>query len=195
MNKLIATTFAAATMAVAVSAALAQSADAPAPEAAAFAQAADPAAAPAGRAGQRHGGERAFRQPSERAEAHLAYVRTALKITDTQQPQWEAFANVVRKQAGAMDQRFKERRAQMGEQRGERRRPTVVERQERQRAFMAEAAQRLDERLAVMKPLYAALSPEQQRVADEVLAPRGRGGPGSRGAPGRNFHRTGYGRG
>jgi hypothetical protein len=41
----------------------------------------------------------------------------------------------------------------------------------------------------VEKPLYAALSPKQQRIADEVLAPRGRGGHGGHG----RFHRTGFG--
>ena len=117
----------------------------------------------------------AFRLPSERVEARLAYVKTALKITDAQAPQWNAYANVVRKHAQQADQRMQERRARMT-QGAERKRPTAIERLERRQQFLATAAARSGERLAVQKPLYAALSAEQQRVADEVFAPRGHRG-------------------
>ena len=153
------------------------------------AQTTDPAAAPADPSMHRHH-ERAFK-PTDRVEARLAYVRTALKITAAQQPQWDAYANLLRKHAAAMEQRMQERRAMMERGAGERHRPTLIERQERQRARMTMAVQLLDERMAAERPLYAALSPEQQRVADEVLAPRGRGGHGGHGGHGR-FHRTGF---
>lgn len=162
-----------------------------------FAQTADPAGAPAGRSMMQRQHERAFK-PGDRVEARLAYLHTALKITSAQQPQWDAYANLHRKHAAAMEKRMQERRAQFDKEKGatERRRPTAIERHERQRARLTVAAQRLDELLAVEKPLYAALSPEQQRVADEVLAPRGRGAHGGHrhGGHGR-FHRTGFERG
>ena len=124
-----------------------------------------------------HGGERAFSKPSERVEAKLAYVKTALKITDAQQAQWNAFADVARKQAGERDKQMQERRARMAQRQGHQK-PSAIERMERQQQRHAAAIARLNERLAVQKPLYAALSPEQKAVADEVLAPRGghRGG-------------------
>jgi hypothetical protein len=51
--------------------------------------------------------------------------------------------------------------------------------------MLAEAAANLGQRLAVQKPLYAALSPEQKQVADTVLASGfGRGGFGGRGGSG-----------
>lgn len=120
-------------------------------------------------------GQRAFRLPSERVEARLAYLKTALKISDAQQPQWEAFADTLRKQARGADERVQARRAQMAKE-GERTPPTAIERLERRQARLAAASARLSERLAAAKPLYAALSPEQQKIADELLAPRGRGG-------------------
>lgn len=158
-----------------------------------FAQTQDPAAAPGGPSMTNRHHERAFK-PSDRVEARLAYIRTALKITTAQQPQWDAYANVQRKRAAAMEQRTQERRAQMEKGPTERQRPTAIERHEHQRARLTLVSQHLDELLAVEKPLYAALSPEQQRIADEVLAPRGRGGHGGPGGPGR-FHRTGFQRG
>jgi hypothetical protein len=53
-------------------------------------------------------------------------------------------------------------------------RSNAIERLEKAQAFHAEAATRINQLLAVQKPLYAALSPEQQKVADVVLNRRGR---------------------
>ena len=129
-------------------------------------------------------GDRAFRQPSERVEARLAYLKTALKITDAQQSQWDAFAGTLRKQARDADQRIKERRSQAS-QRPERSPTSAIERMERRQKLMAAAAARMDETLAAAKPLYAALSPEQQKIADDLLAPRGPGHRGHHGPRGR----------
>src|SRR5438046_486526 len=69
-----------------------------------------------GPAAQRHAPQQhAFRMPSERVEARLAYIRTALKINQTQQAQWENFANVLRTQARNMDKRIQERRAEFAQ--------------------------------------------------------------------------------
>lgn len=135
-----------------------------------FAQADAPSATP-----QRHAhAQRAHRMPGERVEARLAYQKTALKITDAQATQWDAYAAVARKHAQAADQRIQVHRARMAEAKdGERKRPTAIERLERRQQFLSVAATRTAELLAVQKPLYAALSPEQQRVADELFAPRG----------------------
>ncbi|MBY0271178.1 MAG: Spy/CpxP family protein refolding chaperone [Burkholderiales bacterium] len=128
-----------------------------------------------------HHDKQAFSLPSERVEARLAYIRTALKITAAQQTQWDNFAGVMRKQAKDADARVQEHRAKMAAN-TERKRPNAIERLERQQVFMATASARIGERLAVQKPLYAALSPEQQQVADKVLAGHGgkRGGHGGR---------------
>ena len=112
--------------------------------------------------------QRAFARPTERVEARLAYLKTALKITDAQQPQWDAYAGLVRNGAKQREQRFQSRLA--GAVRGaERQRPNAIERLEKAQSFHAEAVTRINEMLAVEKPLYAALSPQQRKVADELL--------------------------
>ncbi|HET7159853.1 MAG TPA: Spy/CpxP family protein refolding chaperone, partial [Burkholderiales bacterium] len=112
MNRtLIATLVTAAFSAVSPSV-LAESADNGANASIVVAQA-SPQRAPEASGAPRHAREmHAVRKPSERVEARLAYARTALKITPAQQSQWESFANVLRKHAATMDQRFEQRRAQ-----------------------------------------------------------------------------------
>lgn len=122
--------------------------------------------------GQRHHhAKRVFSLPSERVEARLAYLKTALKINDAQQPQWDAFAGEMRKQAGERDQQIQARRAQMAQGAGQEK-PTAIARMERQQQRHAAALTRLNGLLAVERPLYAALTADQKAVADELLAPR-----------------------
>lgn len=172
MNKLIMSALLAAGFAAAVPLAMAQSAT-PAP------------GATQGQHAQRghHGqhGKQAFSLPGERVEARLAFLKTALKITDVQQAQWDAYVNVMRKQAKDADARIKARQEKMAAT-TERKRPTAIEQLERRQERTAEASTRMGERLAVQKPLYAALSPEQQQIADQVFASRGgkHGGRGGR---------------
>ena len=163
MNKLIMSTLVAAGLASAASLTMGQTNN--------------PAAgAPQGQHAQRfHHGRDALRLPGERVEARLAYLKTALKITDAQQAQWDAFAGVMRKQAKDADERIKTWKEKMA-QRTEHKRPTVIERLERTQERLATASARLNELLAVEKPLYAALSPEQRQIADRTLAARGQGG-------------------
>ncbi len=162
MKRLIATSLLSAALAVSAGAALAQ--------------------------GQGHP-ERAF-SPAERVEARLAYLRTALKITDAQQAQWNAFAETMRKDAAERAQKmqaFREKHAQMRKERAEnqagveRQRPTAVERLERAQQRHAKATERLAAQAAAVKPLYASLSDEQKKVADVVLVPQHRGGKFHRG--------------
>ena len=120
-------------------------------------------------------GQRAFRSPTDRAEARLAYLKTALKITDAQLPQWNAFADTQRKHARETTERMQAFKSRMAERQKDTQ-PTAVERLEFRQAMLATASVRLTETLATAKPLYAALSPDQQKIADELLAPSGRGG-------------------
>lgn len=128
-----------------------------------------------------HDEKRPFSRPTERVEARLAYITTALKITDAQQPQWNAFANWLRKQAAEREKWMGEWHARMaqGSMQREHRRPTAIERMEREQQIHAAAITRLNELLEVERPLYEALTSEQKQVADELLVShRHRGGFG-----------------
>ena len=124
---------------------------------------------------------RAFSKPTERVEARLAYLKTALKITPAQEAQWNAYAESVRKDAAEREQKMAQWRQAMEARRSAgpagapQERPSALERLDRQQKFLAAASARLNERAAAIKPLYESLSAEQKKVADVVLVPDGRG--------------------
>jgi hypothetical protein len=135
---------------------------------------------------------RHFRLPSERIEPRLAYLKTALNITDAQSKQWNAFADVLRKEAKDRDAKITAMRAKF-EADKDKPRPevSVIDRMERHEKMMTDAAASLSEVLAATKPLYAVLSDDQKQTADELLAHRG--GHGSFGHHGGfgGFHHDG----
>jgi periplasmic protein CpxP/Spy len=113
--------------------------------------------------------------PSERVESRITELKSALKITSAQEPQWNAFADTLRKQARAGDDRVKQHRVRADKD-AKPAPATAIQRLEQRQAFMKEASVRMDELLATARPLYAALSPEQQKTADALMARHGRGG-------------------
>jgi len=115
--------------------------------------------------------------PSELVEPRLAFLKTALKITDAQAKQWSAFADVMRKQAKDRDATITALRAYKGTSR------SAIDRLEERQKFMAKGAASLSELIAAAQPLYASFSDEQKRLADEFLAPHFHGGFG-----GGHFH-------
>jgi len=99
--------------------------------------------------------------PGEHIEGKLAFLRTELKITPDQENAWNAFAQAVRTNAQAMQ-------AHHGSK-AENRAATAVERLERHQAMMrmqADAGARL---IDALKPFYAALSADQQKIADRFI--------------------------
>ena len=127
---------------------------------------------------------RAFSKPTERVEARLAYLKTALKITPAQEGPWDAYAQAARKEAAAREQKMAEWRQKRqahkdgGQPGAMRHHPSALERLERQQKFLAAASARLSERIAAIKPLYEALGDEQKKVADVVLVHAGHGRSG-----------------
>jgi hypothetical protein len=101
--------------------------------------------------------------PFQHIEGQLAYYRTELKITDAQMPQWNAFADALRTSASHLRQAMMKTREAQGT-------VTAPEQMERRIATLAELRDAMQTMLAAAAPLYATLSDEQKKVADELMA-------------------------
>ncbi|MGG5810088.1 Spy/CpxP family protein refolding chaperone [Falsiroseomonas sp. CW058] len=108
-------------------------------------------------------------QPFRRIEGQLAYFRAELRITDALAPQWNTFADVVRAQAERL--RAATRSAMSG---GPGPLP-APQQMERRMALLAAHLEAMRAVSAAAGPLYAALSEEQRRTADELMAEHLRG--------------------
>ena len=105
----------------------------------------------------------------ERIEGRLAFLKTELKITDAQLPQWNTFAAALRAQAKDASAHRAERHAahhQPGEQREAKPLPERMAAMER---MMQAHLQRLQQMRSTVEPLYGVLSPEQRKTADTLL--------------------------
>ena len=111
----------------------------------------------------------------ERIEGTLAFYCAELRITDAQQPQWNAFADAVRAAAGTLKQAMVRAMQESG--------PVPASAQmERRIAVLTAQAEALRSVQAAARPLYAVLSDEQKRAADTLMAEHLRGmGGGMRG--------------
>jgi hypothetical protein len=107
--------------------------------------------------------EHHFPLPSEMVEPRLAFAKTALKITDTQTKQWNAVADVIRKQAKDRDARVTAMRAYRDTK------FTLVDRMEQREKALTQQAADLAELTAAIKPLYAVLSDDQKETANHLL--------------------------
>ncbi|HWE71951.1 MAG TPA: Spy/CpxP family protein refolding chaperone [Stellaceae bacterium] len=102
-----------------------------------------------------------------RAEARIAYVKADLKITPAQQAAFDRYAQVIRDNAAAMQKNFQAMRGQ----RDQHKNMSAIDRVE-QRAKMAQERDQYEQQyLAAFKPLYASLSADQKKVADDLAAP------------------------
>ncbi|HTR16953.1 MAG TPA: Spy/CpxP family protein refolding chaperone [Acetobacteraceae bacterium] len=100
--------------------------------------------------------------PLEHVEGHIAFLKAELGITDAQLPQWNAFADALRTQSAAALKR-REEMMKTGMP------ATPPDRLARMEQMMSA---RLDALKAIEGPvraLYTALSPEQQKKADELM--------------------------
>jgi protein CpxP len=139
------------------------------------------AAAPA-QAGKDSHHEHQGMLPSQRAEARLAYIKTALGITQQQTAQWNAFADVVRKQAKARDAKVEEMRAKWEQhkdgQDANAPHPDLIAHMEMREKMLTAATANMSEYIAALKPLYASLSESQKEIAPQVLGHHGHDGHG-----------------
>lgn len=108
-------------------------------------------------------------QPFRRIEGQLAYFRAELRITDAQAPQWNAFADAVRAQSERL------RAATQSAMSGGPGPLPAPQQMERRMALLTAHLEAMRAVSAAAGPLYAALSEEQRRAADELMAEHLRG--------------------
>jgi hypothetical protein len=127
----------------------------------------------------RRDGQRRF-DFAARAEGRIAYLKAELKITPAQEPAFDRYAQVIRDNAVATQKAFEDMRGRRGKDQN----TSAIERVE-QRARMAQLRDQQEQQyLAAFRPLYASLSPDQKKVADNLAAPHfGRGFRGHHGGP------------
>jgi LTXXQ motif family protein len=101
----------------------------------------------------------------ERIEGRLAYTKTELKITDAQNAAWNQLADAIRTAAKHHNERMK------GIFAGNERSKTLPERVEAQEQFMSVRVEEIKLIKTALKNLYAVLSDEQKKEADEVDIP------------------------
>jgi LTXXQ motif family protein len=107
--------------------------------------------------------ERAAFNPGRHIEGRIAYLKTELKITDAQAPMFDALANVMRDNAKAMHDAAQSLRGDPNQPR------TALARLEARAKFTEMRAQGETKLLAALRPLYQAMTPDQQKAADEMF--------------------------
>ncbi|CAO3408212.1 Spy/CpxP family protein refolding chaperone [Azospirillum largimobile] len=101
--------------------------------------------------------------PFEHVEGRIAFLKAELKITDAQAPQWNAFADTLRSNAKA-HQAMHEQMTKGGLPSAW---PERLAAQQKVLATRFDAVKALE---AAAKSLYAALSDDQKKVADQLFA-------------------------
>ena len=105
----------------------------------------------------------------DRVEGRIAFLRTEIKITEAQTSAWNAFADALRTNAKKLgDVRTSMmRQPSMGQQQG----PTMAERLDLQERWLLARLEGTRTIRAAFTKLYEALSDDQKKSANELLAP------------------------
>jgi hypothetical protein len=100
----------------------------------------------------------------QRVEGRIAFLKTELKITDAQLPEWNAYADLLRKNAKAM--------SDAGGMMSQMAAPMSAPDRADQRVKTLTARLETSKTNAIaIRALYAVLSDAQKKTADELLAP------------------------
>jgi hypothetical protein len=95
-------------------------------------------------------------------EGRITALKTELKITDTQTPAWNRFAEALRATAGSMNAMY-EQMMQSGAA------ATLPARLERRETMLSAHLNRVKTLKEVLDPLYASFSDEQKKIANGVM--------------------------
>jgi hypothetical protein len=99
---------------------------------------------------------------SSNVEGRIASLRTEIKITDAQTPQWDRFADALRATSKSMNGMF-EQMMQTGAA------ATLPGRLDRQETMLTAHLNSLKALKEALGPLYGSLSDEQKKVADGLM--------------------------
>jgi acyl-CoA reductase-like NAD-dependent aldehyde dehydrogenase len=102
--------------------------------------------------------------PGQLVDGRIAFLKAELKITPAQETQWQQVAAAMHENANSLDQAIKAARQDHGSM-------DAVQRLALREQFAKARAENDGRLLAAFKPLYASLSPEQQQVANQLVAP------------------------
>ena len=102
--------------------------------------------------------------PGQLVDRRIAFLKAELKITPAQETQWQQVAGAMHENANSLDQAIKTARQDRGSM-------DAVQRIALREQFAKVRAENDARLLAAFRPLYASLSPEQQQVANQLVAP------------------------
>jgi len=112
---------------------------------------------------------------ADHVEGRIAFLKTELKITEAQMPQWNAFADALRENArrmGAMPAMMMQG-GMMGQDGASMNAADRLDRMEKMMTAMLECVKATR---AALAPLYAVLTDEQKKAADQLIhGPMGMG--------------------
>jgi periplasmic protein CpxP/Spy len=120
-----------------------------------------------------------------RVDQRITQLHRQLRITQAQEQQWSAFANVMRTNAQQMDQLWQQQMANTSSM-------TAPQSMQAYAALASAHAQQVQQLVPAFQSLYDTLSPEQKQIADKAFSPRegrptaARGKAGRAGRGGRN---------
>jgi hypothetical protein len=106
----------------------------------------------------------------DRIEGRIAFLRAELNITEAQASAWNAFADAMRTNA----KKLREVRAAMLPQpdSGQQQAPTMAERLDQQERWLVARLEGTRALKSAVTNLYGALSEDQKKTANELLAPQ-----------------------
>ena len=106
-----------------------------------------------------------FKGNSRNVEEHIAKLHSALRITPAEEPQWAAFAQVMRENAARMEAAFKQRGAGLGTM-------NAVQNLQSYAQIAQVQAETMQNLVTAFQTLYASFPPAQQALADTLFRPK-----------------------
>jgi hypothetical protein len=107
-----------------------------------------------------------MRMMSEHVEGRIAFLKTELKITDAQLPLWNGFAQALRDNAAAMQGAMQ---GMPGGMMGTSQGTTLPDKLAARETMLSGRLDTVRKLKAAAEPLYAALSADQKKTADDIM--------------------------